>query len=177
MTHTQNNLSFEVALIDAIMCCKEGKSNVLLGAADEAIDFLKLLKQTVIQSDIPFTSGTTFMIVGNDPTESEIGIQDCAVEFNTENVQHSVNGFLMKNQISLTEIDQILVSGASLQQQFPGSIDYLKYSGLYFSVSAFAVHLGHDWLKKEKKKYLLIINEQLRGKLGIILLNRDETYN
>jgi hypothetical protein len=177
MTHTQNNLSFEVALIDAIMCCKEGKSNVLLGAADEAIDFLKLLKQTVIQSDIPFTSGTTFLIVGNDPTESEIGIQDCAVEFKTENVQHSLNEFLKKQQISLNEIDQILVSGDSLQQQFPGSIDYLKYSGLYFSASAFAVHLGHDWLKKEKKKYLLIINEQLRGKLGIILLNRDETYN
>ena len=81
MTHTQNNLSFEVALIDAIMCCKEGKANVLLGAADEAIDFLKLLKQTVIQSDLQFTSGTTFMVIGKESTKSRIGIQDCTVEF------------------------------------------------------------------------------------------------
>ena len=44
MTHTQNALSFEVSLIDAILLLKEDKENVLLGAADEKIEFLKNLQ-------------------------------------------------------------------------------------------------------------------------------------
>src|SRR4030095_12709097 len=35
MTHTQNNLSFEQALMDGMLCFKDGCSNVLVGAADE----------------------------------------------------------------------------------------------------------------------------------------------
>ena len=174
MTHTQNNLSFEVALVDAILCCNEGKSHVLLGAADEAIDFLKLLHPVLIESNLPLTSGTTFMIVGGQKNGFCIGFQDCAVDFNSTNIARSVEDFLVKNEIRTSELDQILVSGQELEERFPGSINYLSYSGLYFSASAFAVHMGHDWLKKEGKKYVLIINEQIKGKLGLILLKRDE---
>jgi hypothetical protein len=177
MTHTQNSLSFEVALVDAILCCNEGRSHVLLGAADEAIEFLKLLQPSVIKSDLPLTSGTTFMIVGHQKSGSGIGFQDCTVDFNAENIAGSVDDFLHKNGLNLSDIDQTFVSGQELMHEFPGAIDYLNYSGLYFSASAFAVHLGHDWLKKEQKKYVLIINEQIKGKLGLILLKRDETYN
>jgi hypothetical protein len=177
MTHTQNNLSFEVALVDAIMCCKEGRSHVLLGAADEAIDFLKLLQPAVIHSDLPLTSGATFMIVGPQKNRFGIGFLDCSVDFNSTNIAQSVKHFLDKNGLKAGDIDQTLVSSQELVEDFPGSINYLNYSGLYFSASAFAVHMGHDWLKKEQKKYVLIINEQIKGKLGLILLKRDETYN
>lgn len=177
MTHTQNSLSFEIALIDAMMCCKEGKSTVLLGAADEAIEFLKLLKPKVIKSELPLTSGTTFMIVGPNQSKSHIGIQDCSLVFNSEERMQSVINFLDRKGLVLNDIDQVFVSGNELKSEFPSSIDYTDYSGLYFTASSFAVHLGHDWLLREKKKYVLIINEQIKGKLGLILLRRDETYN
>ncbi len=174
MTHTQNSLSFEVALLDAMMCCREGKSAVLLGAADEAIDFLKLLQPSLIQSAI-LTSGTTFMIVGSALSADGTSILDCVVHFQAEKRAQLVANFLQKHGLSLTEIDQTFVSGEELANEFPASIDYMQYSGLYFSASAFAVHMGHDWLKKEQKTYALIINEQINGKLGLILLKRDET--
>lgn len=177
MTHTQNSLSFEVALVDAIMCCREGKSTVLLGAADEAIEFLKLLQPTVIKSELPLTSGTTFMIVGSEQNREGVSILDCFVHYNANDRVQLVDLFLQKSGLSLQDIDQVFVSGIELTEEFPSSIDYMQYSGLYFSASAFAVHLGHDWLVKEKKKFVLIINEQIKGKLGLILLKRDETSN
>lgn len=177
MTHTQNSLSFEVALVDAMMCCREGKKTVLLGAADEAIEFLKLLQPTVIKSELPLTSGTTFMIVGSEQGTNGISILDCFVHYSANDRVQLVELFLQKSGLSLQDIDQVFVSGIELKAEFPSSIDYMQYSGLYFSASAFAVHLGHDWLVKEKKKYVLIINEQIKGKLGLILLKRDETSN
>lgn len=175
MTHTQNSLSFEVALVDAMMCCKEGSHSVLLGAADEAIDFLKLLQPVVIESDVTLTSGATFMILSEQPSQTGIGILDYYLENNSTNILQSVNEFLKKNSLSLEDMDQCIVSGDSLTHYFPLSTNYLKYTGQYFSAAAFAFHMGHDWLKKEKKQYVLIVNEQIKGKAGIILLKRDET--
>ena len=57
MTHTQNNLSFEVSLLDAMMLINEGKKNVLVGAADEKIDFLKEVQPTLIPDVFPLSSG------------------------------------------------------------------------------------------------------------------------
>jgi hypothetical protein len=174
MTHTQNSLSFETAMMDAIMCCKEGKNHVLLGAADEAIDFLQLLQPLVIDSDLQLTSGATFMILGPENTESGIGILGLFVDNDVVDIIQTVNYFLQQQGLSLQDIDHFFVSGDDLVRCFPGATDYLSYSGFYYSASAFAFHLGHDWLKKEKKNYVLIINEQVKGKAGIILLKRDE---
>ena len=60
MTHTQNALSFEVALKDGLLCVDEGKNSVLVGAADEAIPFLERLRGSLIETDHAFTSGATF---------------------------------------------------------------------------------------------------------------------
>jgi 3-oxoacyl-[acyl-carrier-protein] synthase II len=174
MTHTQNSLSFELALLDALMCTKEGKSMVLLGAADEAIDFLKLLQPTLINSELQLTSGATFMVISPKKEKEAIGIVDCSMHFETENRASLVHQLLQKNGLSLLDIDQIFVSGDELSAEYPGSIDYLQYTGLYFTAVAFAVHMGHDWLKQTQKKFVLIINEQEKGKLGLILMKRDE---
>jgi len=177
MTHTQNSLSFEVALLDALMCCKEGSKNVLLGAADECIDFLKLFQPSLIKNDTSLTSGVTFMILGESNSKLGIGVKDILLHEGPDNIEHITNQFLQKNSLSLHEIDQVFVSGEELKSFFHNSINYLQYSGLYFSASAFAVHLAHDWLIKEGKKYALIINELFEGKIGLMLIKRDETQN
>ena len=41
ITHTQNGVSFEMALLDTILLLDEGKRTVLLGAADEHIPFFR----------------------------------------------------------------------------------------------------------------------------------------
>jgi len=175
MTHTQNSLSFELALLDALMCLKEGKSTLLLGAADEAIDFLNLLRPVLIKSDVQFTSGSTFMILSPKKTSQGIGIFDCSMYFNGEDRGYHVTNFLQKNGLKLADIDQVFGSGDDICHEYSNAIDYMQYTGLYFTAVAFAVHMGHDWLMKTKKRFVLIINEQEKGKLGLILLKRDET--
>jgi 3-oxoacyl-[acyl-carrier-protein] synthase II len=174
MTHTQNSLSFEVALLDAIMCCREGSQNVLLGAADECIDFLKLLQPSLIENEMPLTSGVTFMILGGLNSRYGIGIQDILIHTESEDIEYVVNQFLQKHKLSIDNIDQFFVSGEEQTCFFSRSINYLQYSGLYFSAAAFALHLAHDWLRKERKKYALIINEIFKGKIGLMLIKRDE---
>lgn len=169
MTHTQNSLSFETALIDGLLCVREGKKNVLVGAADEAIDFLDLLKPEVVQSDLPFTSGATFLAIQPERLTSGKRIVDCSVNFNNENTGESISKFLRKNNIDVSDVELVLFSG-----EIPGSIgvkqiNYEQYTGLYYSSSAFAVHLANDY-KPSEGKSVLIVNHQIEGKLGLILI-------
>ncbi len=175
MTHTQNSLSFEVALVDALMCCREGRSHVLVGAADEATDFLNVLKPHFTSTVLPLTSGTTFLVLGDASCGSGVSIQDVQVQYGVSRTEKSIQEFLTGHGLGFSDMDQVFVSGEALTTNFPNAIDYFPYTGLYLSASAFALHMGHDWLQKHKKCFALIVNEQVKGRLGLILIKRDET--
>lgn len=168
MTHTQNSLSFETALIDGLMCIAEGKKNVLVGAADERIDFLDLLQPEIVKNKLHFTSGATFMVLqpANDSTEKQI--IDCFIDFDNQNTEENIENFLTKNKLSYRNIALILYAGNTPQKAIK-NIEYQQYTGLYFSSSAFAVHLANDF-KKEKEESILIVNHQVEGKLGLTLI-------
>lgn len=167
MTHTQNSLSFETALIDGLLCVQEGKENVLVGAADEAIDFLNLLKPAVIQSDLQFTSGVTFMVL--EPATAGKSILDCTIQFNNEDTAASISQFLAKNKINSAAIELVLFAGECPESIGNKQINYEQYTGLYYSSSAFACHMAHDYVLSEGK-YTLIVNHQVNGKLGLTLV-------
>ena len=172
MTHTQNSLSFEVALLDAIICVREGKEHVLVGAADEAIDFLELLRPTVIQSPLPFTSGASFFVLGKD-AEDGVKLLDCAVHFEAIETQAAVSQFLKKNGIAPDELSFIAIEHTeNIGLEGIETLEYGIYTGLYYSSSAFGFHILHDFLKNSLKKYALLINNQVQGKLGLTLLGR-----
>ncbi|MCO5260951.1 MAG: beta-ketoacyl synthase chain length factor [Crocinitomicaceae bacterium] len=169
MTHTQNSLSFETALIDGLLCITEGKKNVLVGAADEAIDFLDLLNPTIIQSGLPFTSGATFLAL--HPADSKtVGktIVDCAVFFNDE-IEKNIETFLATNHVDASLIELVLFSGEIPANIGQKRVHYEQYTGLYYSSSSFAMHLANDY-KTEKTPYILIINHQTSGRLGLTLI-------
>lgn len=170
MTHTQNSVSFEVALIDAMMCVKDGKKSVLVGAADEAIDFLELLRGELIESNRQFTSGASFFVIGNTPTN--INVKDCVVHFNSKDAHPHIADFLTKNSIDIAAIDLVLHTGIEFSSSPRKEINYQDYSGLYFSSSAFAFHMAHDFLISTKANSALIINAQTSDKLGLIFLKR-----
>jgi len=169
MTHTQNSLSFEVALIDAMMCCREGKKNVLVGAADEAIDFLELLRNELIKTDRQFTSGASFFVLGSEPTK--VSVADCSITFNSIDLSKEVDSFLSKNDLNHSDIDLVLHAGIELDS-FKNSMNYEDYSGFHYSSSAFAFHIGHDFLKSVNANNVLIINAQMNEKLGLTLLKK-----
>lgn len=169
MTHTQNSLSFETALIDGLLCIHEGKKSVLVGAADEAIEFLELLKPQMIQSEFPFTSGATFLSLQQEGNGAKKAVIDCSVHFNNTNTEKAIATFLKKNQIDSDAIELVLFAGEIPTTIGVKQINYEQYTGLYYSSAAFACHLANDYALSEGK-YILITNHQVNGKLGLTLI-------
>ena len=166
MTHTQNNLSLEMALIDS-----------MLGVADEAIDFLNKLKPIVLPENSIVTSGTTFFALSKKKSKSEIGFQACRSIIKAKDIEVEIDLFLRELKIEINEIDRIYTNQNSLDFPKEMVVNYEAYSGLYFTANAFGVHLAHDWLIKEVKKYALIVNSGCNNSLGLILLKNDKAQN
>lgn len=169
MTHTQNSLSFETALIDGLLCIQEGKKSVLVGAADEAIEFLELLKPQVIQSAFPFTSGATFLSLQPEGNGTKKAVMDCSVHFNNTNTEEAIATFLKNNQVDSDTIELVLFAGEIPRTIGAKQVNYEQYTGLYYSSAAFACHLATDYALS-KEKYILIVNHQVNGKLGLTLI-------
>lgn len=175
MTHTQNALSFEVALKDGLLCIDEGKNSVLVGAADEAIPFLERLRGSLIQTSHPFTSGVTFMVLSGEKGNSISHIQGCEVFFSAENTESRVEEFLTSNNCSFQELDLIIEAGSGFKSKVNTHYSFPDYSGYYQSASAFAVHMANDWLiDNSNANKILIINNLESNKLGLTLIRRNE---
>lgn len=175
MTHTQNALSFEVALKDGLLCVDEGKKSVLVGAADEAIPFLERLRGSLIRTTLPFTSGATFLVVSGEKENAAAVIQACEVYFSAENPEELITQFLHANQCTPDSIDLILEAGTDFQSLAKNHIPFTDYSGFYQSASAFAVHMANDWLRQNRTgKRVLIVNNLESDKLGLTLIRNHE---
>lgn len=174
MTHTQNNLSFEVSLLDAMMCLNEGKKNVLVGAADEKIDFLKEVQPTLIPDLFPLSSGASFFVL--QPEKSEVYIQAVSTNFNSENILTDIAAFLEIHEVEMKDIDLLLHSNDGILEHFSpqNEMNYLNYSGFHYSASSFALHIAHDYLVNESKSCALIVNDLCPTNVGLILVRRNE---
>lgn len=173
MTHTQNNLSFEVALLDALMCVNEGKDNVLVGAADERIDFLQTVQPSLIPSEFPLTSGASFFVLSPNPNDTGIGVRGVRTNFNTKNIGDEIDVFLRAHEITRNDLDIILHSDSIPFKTDTKKLNYLLYSGMHYSAPAFAMHIAHDYLKTELKSFALVVNNMCPGTLGLTLIEKQ----
>lgn len=173
MTHTQNSLSFEVALADAVLCIKDDhKKNVLVGAADEAISFLENLQPELIPNQFPLTSGASVFVLQNENSSDGIELTDTEVWFDTENnTDEIINRFLTKNGCSSSDIELVLFAGEA-PSGFKNLKNYVEYCGFFYSASAFAFHLAADFLNNREQGLVLVVNELIKGKLGLTLLKK-----
>ncbi len=153
MTHTQKYLSFEWALLDAMMKMNEGAQNVLVGGSDENIPFLAKLQPDLIKTDFPLTSGTTFL---NLVPESDVYLKDLTISYGDKN--QALNAFLENNNLTQKDIDLVLYANNGL----PGieSIQFLSYTGNHQCNVGFAFHLAVDAIRFQGNKTILIINDQ-----------------
>jgi len=199
MTHTQNTLSFEHALQDAFLCLDEGGENVLVGAADEHIEILDDIAEEIGYKNMQLTSGASFFIVSTKNNKnSKICVLNAASYGLFNSFSESLEDFfsasiplLGKSKIDLGTIDLILFS--TLQEKtkneiadlFKGKsiVDYEKYSGTYFTNSAFALHLAIDILESGKNNFngmtidmkrILICNNLNSQNMGLILVEKVE---
>ncbi len=190
MTHTQNTLSFEHALIDTELLLQESDYQVLVGAADEHIDFLDQVKTELdLVLPVALTSGASFFVATRDRGDAArgqiVGIEAFGM---VENIHDRIGSFLDEHKISATSLDLVLFAGAdiavcetvlaSLTQagvREDQILDYLSYSGIYPTSSAFALHLALDQFKLNTSyRYILVCNCLNRNNLGLILVESVE---
>jgi 3-oxoacyl-[acyl-carrier-protein] synthase II len=171
MTHTQNNVSFEMALIDGMLCCSEDSKNVLVGAADEAIDFLNLLKPAILPQEAHLTSGATFLVLQPNKNANSIAIKDCSAIKTKRSLHEEIETFLTDNNISKNDIHKVFSNNDELNNQFSDHVNFSEFTGLHYSSSAFGTHMAHDWLLKNANKNVLVVNSGCNENIGLILLS------
>ena len=187
MTHTQNSLSFEHALLDGMLLLNEEDKNVLVGAADEQIDILDKISDELNLAPILLTSGASFFILSNEKTEKVLAkITDVETIGFVQNIPGAVDLFLKNNSLERTNIDQVLFCGSNDADLFVHShfnhisyqtrfVDYGLYSGMYFTNSAFALHFAVDSMQINRDiRNVLICNNLNKINLGLTLIQSIE---
>lgn len=194
-THTQNSLSFEHALLDAILCLSEGLTDVLVGAADEKISLLDELVEEFGYENFKnkLTEGASFFMVSNIKNKSsKAQLIDCiTIGLNRANPKTIIEDFLVNHNLTLENIDLILFASN-------GTIDnnevindlkpvvvlsFENYCGYYNTNIAFGMHMAVDMLNGEGNKlinnskplkHILLYNNLLNNSIGLTLIKSIE---
>ncbi len=190
MTHTQNTLSFEHALLDAVLMLNENDNNILVGAADEYIKQLDVIAEHFQMNALPLTSGASFFVLSKEKNKNTMAcVKDVTALGNCDDVKDHVAAFLSDNKISSADVDLVLHTGAVdvLKNAFSNAtmINYGMYSGMYATSSAFALHMAADMLNEKVDevdgqifgkavKNILICNNLLHRRLGLTLVQGSE---
>ncbi len=181
MTHTQNTVSFEMALLDGILQIEEGVSPVLVGAADEHIPFLDEVAAAWGLEALQLTSGASFFVLSHEKSPHSLArLRDVtAVVGRSTDLTSEINRFLSANQLTTDDLDLVLYSlppGTEWSCPVTKSIPYLEMSGVYPTAAAFALHYGADYLSAAAgRNYVLVVNGLNPRNLGLSLLQSLET--
>ncbi len=176
MTHTQNTLSFEHALLDAAMLLREGDRNALVGAADEHIDILEdIAVQLAFEANAPLTSAASFFVLSaENQGGAKAVLTDVYTSGGTKYGQDDVDAFLDRNGLLASDIDLAMYAGAPVQGA-ARNVDYLSLAGVYATASAFALHYAVDVLVTNNEvRNVLICNGLRKSNLGLTLLKAVE---
>lgn len=194
-THTQNSLSFEHVLLDAILCLSEGLTDVLVGAADEKISLLDELVEEFGYENLKnkLTEGASFFMVSNVKNKSsKAQLIDCiTIGLNRANPKTIIEDFLVNHNLTIENIDLILFASN-------GTIDtnevindlkpvvvlpFENYCGYYNTNIAFGMHMAVDMLNGEGNKlinnskplkHILLYNNLLNNSIGLTLIKSIE---
>ncbi|MGG7662009.1 beta-ketoacyl synthase chain length factor [Dyadobacter sp. BHUBP1] len=175
MTHTQNTLSFEHALLDAAMLLREGDRNVLVGAADEHIDILEdIAVQLAFEAGAPLTSAASFFVLSAENMGAKAVLTDVYTSGGAKYGQEDIGAFLDRNGLQAGDIDFVLYAGTPVQGA-ARNVDYLSLAGVYPTASAFALHYAMDLLGTSNGiRNVLICNGLRKSNLGLTLLKAVE---
>jgi hypothetical protein len=176
MTHTQNTLSFEHALLDASMLLREGDRHVLVGAADEHIDILNdIAARLSFETAFPLTSAASFFLLSaENEGNAKATLADVYASGGAEYGQEDIDAFLERNGLQAGEIDLALYAGDPVRGA-TRNVDYLSLAGVYPTASAFALHYAVDLLGTNSEvRNVLICNTLRKSNLGLTLLKAVE---
>lgn len=184
MTHTQNTVSFERSLEDAMLWLDEGLSNVLVGAADEVIPQLNDIFSALGLHFLELASGTSFFVLSKEKEQAKVAVKDVVVY--TKDHQVAINELCAKHNLTVSDIDLVLYAGINagvsgkVAAVFSEAVlmDYQQLCGVYSTNIAFAMHLATDIIAHgamtapggRSLKNALLINALNPAHSGVIFL-------
>ena len=165
MTHTQNSLSFEHSLMDAMLLLNEDNSNVLIGSADENIPLMDELANQFGLDNIAgnMTTGASFFMLSDTKTTGSKAkvIDSYTTGLNSISAEDVVESFLKANDLTANDIDLVLFNsnGTINVKNVENKINshfysYEQYCGYYFSNSAFGMHIACEILDGKETSFI-----------------------
>ena len=175
-TYSQNGLSFEGALLDAMLLTTEGE-NVILGGVDESIPILNDLL-TKMKSKNLFSSGSSFFNLSPNKKKSLAEVTNCIITKENQLIS------LMDTELNPEE--DFIISGFSTctKSENINTFHYSKYSGIYMTNSSFGLQLAVEILNSleankldgynlpSKLKRVIIINHSSKNDVGVIIVRK-----
>ncbi len=181
-TYVHSNISFESALLDSLMQLEENpEKNILLGGLDEMTEtyfkithkagmWCKYIHQsersgTVNPENVITGEGAAyFLLTGKESPDNYARFIDTTTFFkpsNTEVIESRIKEFIEKNQLSLKDIDLVILGQQDQEGDFifrklrngifkeTSQAWYKHLCGEYYTSSAFAVWMGANILKRQ----------------------------
>jgi hypothetical protein len=192
VTYTHRGLSFETALIDAMMRINEGDGNVLVGAMDEITETSYLImKRMGLLKGVKAGEGAHFFVLGKEPNENTFaqlkGVDTFMTQDSEEALGKRIDKFLTSNGLDRMDVD-CLMTGKNGRQRldtiyekmesrlFPNACHstFKDICGEYQTASAFAFWKAANILKEDAMiKNILIYNHYNNINHSLILISRD----
>ncbi len=177
MTHVQQGLSFEHALLDAVLNVAEGKKQVLVGGVDEKTPLLediatRLQLDEGIQNQL--SEGSAFFLIGSNKDKAVAKIKAVSIIPYT-NADEAIESFLKNNNLHFNDMQKGFLGNnfaSKISMQLPiDTLVYTDYSGRHFSSSTYGVYLASEYIRYNKStKFALVINIATKHKMGLTLI-------
>lgn len=146
MTYVHRGLSFESALLDAMLKIWEGADNILVGAIDEMTDTSYAIQQRLgLLKGIQAGEGSQFFLLSREPGEHPLAelmaVETFAGQQTAEEINTRTSCFLQRNGLKTQDIHW-LMTGKSTEKEtaYKGNAIYKEL--LNSSLFPSSIHLG-----------------------------------
>jgi hypothetical protein len=174
-TYSQRELSFETALIDALLLLKsESYPTVLVGGSDEYIPELAPLSARIsFLEQLKWGEGSSYFVLSPQKRENSVELIDCAVRFSDDDILQLFNKTMENNSLSCEDITHVFIThDAHLPQCLHAEVTKI-HSLVGFSLTASAHALYYATLHlRENGGTVAVVNKGLRSELSVMLLRR-----
>ena len=190
-TFVHRGLSFESALIDAIMRINEGDENVLVGAIDEATATTQAIMQRLgCLEDTILGEGAQFFVLGNKDSFGKNvelkGIKTYTGKYSYEEVKQNIESFLSTTNTNTEDIHCLITGDTGNSRRDKCYIDvcslfptaekktFKNICGEYPTASSYALYLATSHLANNTsdKQSVLIYNSHNEVNQSLILLEK-----
>ena len=202
LTFTQKTISFETALLDALLLVDEGVDNILLGGVDEVVDESHELmvrsgcvkprfEEGLLESHGPGAvagEGAVFFVLSGTANQGTlVRIDDLEIIHRCNgfrDLQGRMGAFLQRNGLSVGDVD-LLVTGRNgdarysdlyrgVEHLFSGSLiaGYKHLVGEYDTASAFGTYLAARVIRDQHVPPVALLNGVERDRI-----NRAPVFN